>query len=79
MKITRNLDCFHHRKHRETIDIKNLSLSAVPGTAQAVWERIGMDGLVTDQRLPDAAGWGGLPTGRPVTKGEPLFPRLATS
>jgi methionyl-tRNA synthetase len=47
----------------------------VPTTAQAVWERIGLDGLVADQRLPHAAAWGGYPGGHAVTKGEPLFPR----
>ena len=49
---------------------------AIPETAQAVWERIGMVGSVHDQRLPDAAGWGRYPGGLPVTKGDPLFPRL---
>jgi methionyl-tRNA synthetase len=32
-----------------------LASPAVPGSAQAVWERIGMPGQVTDQRLPQAA------------------------
>jgi methionyl-tRNA synthetase len=53
-----------------------LASPAVPGTAQTIWERIGLDGLVTDQRLPDAATWGGYPGGRPVEKGSPLFPRI---
>ncbi len=48
---------------------------AIPATAQAVWERIGMVGAVADQRLPDAAAWGGYPGGVSVTKGEPMFPR----
>ena len=52
-----------------------LASPAVPTTAQAVWERIGLDGLVADQRLPHAAAWGGYPGGVAVTKGEPLFPR----
>ena len=52
-----------------------LASPAVPDTAQAVWERIGLSGLVTDQRLPDAAAWGGYPGGVTVTKGEPMFPR----
>ena len=46
-------------------------------TAQQVWERIGMPGQVSDQRLPDAAAWGGYPAGAPVTKGDALFPRLS--
>ncbi len=53
-----------------------LASPAIPDTAQAAWERIGMPGTVADQRLPDAAAWGQYPGGSAVTKGEPLFPRL---
>ncbi|MEL6891056.1 MAG: methionine--tRNA ligase [Actinomycetota bacterium] len=49
---------------------------AIPDTAQAVWERIGMTGRVADQRLPDAAAWGGYEADATVTKGDPLFPRI---
>lgn len=49
---------------------------ALTRASQAVWERIGMEGQVVDQRLPEAAGWGGYPGGLPVEKGKPLFPRL---
>ena len=52
-----------------------LASPAIPDTAQAVWERIGLAGAVSDQRLPDAAGWGGYSGGLTVTKGEPMFPR----
>ena len=52
-----------------------LASPAVPDTCQAVWHRLGLDGLVSDQRLPDAAAWGGYPGGLTVTKGESLFPR----
>ena len=55
-----------------------LASPAVPTAAQAVWERIGMPGAVTDQRLPGAAAWGGYPGGSPVVKGESLFPRITT-
>jgi methionyl-tRNA synthetase len=48
---------------------------AIPQTAQAVWERIGMSGNVADERLPHAAAWGGYPGGLAVSKGDPLFPR----
>lgn len=53
-----------------------LCAPAIPDTAQAVWERIGMTGSVLDQRLPDAAAWGQYPAGATVTKGDPLFPRI---
>jgi methionyl-tRNA synthetase len=52
-----------------------LASPAVPSTAQTVWERIGMSGAVTDQRLPEAARWGGYPGGAAVVKGDALFPR----
>ena len=55
-----------------------LASPAIPGTAQAIWERIGMPGAVTDQRVPDAVAWGGYPGGLPVTKGPSLFPRITT-
>jgi methionyl-tRNA synthetase len=52
-----------------------LASPAIPSTAQTVWERIGLPGAVADQRLPEAAGWGGYPGGTTVVKGDPLFPR----
>jgi methionyl-tRNA synthetase len=52
-----------------------LASPAVPATSQHVWERIGLTGQVGDQRLPDAARWGGYPGGVAVVKGDPLFPR----
>ena len=54
-----------------------LASPAIPRTAQAVWERIGFDSDIDRQRLPDAAAWGGYAGGLPVTKGDPLFPRIA--
>jgi len=56
-----------------------LASPAVPQTAQAVWERIGMSGQVSDQRLPQSAAWGGYPGGLAVEKGDPLFPRRQAS
>ena len=52
-----------------------LASPAVPATAQVIWQRLGLSGDVTEQRLPAAATWGGYPGGLPVTKGDPLFPR----
>jgi methionyl-tRNA synthetase len=48
---------------------------AMPSTAREIWRRIGLPGRPEDQRLPDAAAWGGYPGGLPVEKGAPLFPR----
>ncbi|MEY2475235.1 MAG: methionyl-tRNA synthetase, partial [Actinomycetota bacterium] len=53
-----------------------LASPAIPRAAREVWRRIGLDGSPEDQRLPEAAAWGGYPGGLPVTKGEPLFPRV---
>ncbi|MEZ5248819.1 MAG: methionine--tRNA ligase, partial [Ilumatobacteraceae bacterium] len=52
-----------------------LASPALPSTCQTVWERIGLPGRVSDQRLPDAAAWGAYPGGVSVVKGDPLFPR----
>jgi methionyl-tRNA synthetase len=53
-----------------------LASPAVPDAAQQIWQRIGLDGAVTDQRLPAAGAWGGYVPGRSVDKGAPLFPRI---
>ncbi|HRB05504.1 MAG TPA: methionine--tRNA ligase, partial [Ilumatobacteraceae bacterium] len=52
-----------------------LASPAVPDTCQTVWERLGLPGQVSDQRVPINAEWGGYPGGLAVTKGDPLFPR----
>jgi methionyl-tRNA synthetase len=52
-----------------------LVVPAMPRTAEEVWRRIGLEGAASSQRLPAAADWGRYPGGRPVTKGDPLFPR----
>jgi methionyl-tRNA synthetase len=57
-----------------------LAYPAIPATCEEIWRRIGLEGSPGDQRLPDAAAWGGYPGGLPVEKGEALFPRInATS
>ena len=47
----------------------------MPATCEELWRRLGLSGTVAEQRLPDAARWGGYPGGLPVQKGKPLFPR----
>ncbi len=54
-----------------------LASPALTSASQEIWRRIGLPGSVTDQRLPEAAGWGGYPGGLPVERGKPLFPRLS--
>jgi methionyl-tRNA synthetase len=53
-----------------------LASPALSRASQEVWRRIGMEGDVVDQRLPEAAAWGGYPGGRSVERGAPLFPRI---
>ena len=52
-----------------------LIVPAMPATANEIWRRIGLRGSALEQRLPEAAVWGGYPGGLPVEKGAPLFPR----
>ena len=52
-----------------------LASPAIPAAAAEAWRRIGLPGRPEDQRLPEAAAWGGYPGGLPVAKGDPLFPR----
>ena len=53
-----------------------LASPALTRSAQEIWRRIGLPGQVGDQRLPEAAAWGGYPGGLPVERGAPLFPRI---
>lgn len=52
-----------------------LASPALPEACAEVWRRIGLPGAPSEQRLPEAAAWGGYPGGLPVDKGSPLFPR----
>jgi methionyl-tRNA synthetase len=53
-----------------------LASPAMPASCDAIWARIGLDGTPREQRLPDAAAWGGYPGGLAVVAGDPLFPRI---
>ena len=52
-----------------------LATPALPSTCAEIWRRLGLPGTPDEQRLPDAATWGGYPGGLAVEKGAPLFPR----
>ena len=61
----------------ESLRVLALLIAPVmPDAAAGLWGRLGQAGSVEDQRLPDAAEWGGLVPGTPTTKGDSLFPRL---
>jgi methionyl-tRNA synthetase len=53
-----------------------LTFPIMPRAAGALWAQLGIAEPIEEQRLPDAASWGGLSPGTRVTKGESLFPRL---
>jgi methionyl-tRNA synthetase len=48
----------------------------MPSAAGRLWEQLGIDEGLDDQRLPRAARWGQLLPGTKTSKGEALFPRL---
>jgi methionyl-tRNA synthetase len=48
----------------------------IPNASAELWRRLGLPGTPDEQRLPDAAAWGGLPAGLTLEKGDPLFPRF---
>jgi methionyl-tRNA synthetase len=54
-----------------------LASPAIPGTSAELWRRLGLPGAPDEQRLPEAAAWGGYPGGLRVEKGDALFPRLS--
>jgi len=61
----------------ETLRILAVLIAPImPGTAERLWEQLGMTTPLAEQRLPEAARWGGLEPGTTTTKGESLFPRL---
>jgi methionyl-tRNA synthetase len=53
-----------------------LASPALSRASQEIWRRIGLPGRIEDQRLPEAAVWGGYPGGLRVERGSPLFPRI---
>jgi len=48
----------------------------MPLTSAEVWNRMGLDRISEVTDLKGDAGWGRLPVGNPVVKGDPLFPRI---
>ncbi|MFT5530400.1 MAG: methionyl-tRNA synthetase [Candidatus Poriferisodalaceae bacterium] len=53
-----------------------LATPALPESCPNIWARIGLEGDPANQGWPGCVEWGGYPGGVPVTKGDPLFPRL---
>jgi methionyl-tRNA synthetase len=53
-----------------------LAYPVMPGAAGRLWAQLGIDRALEEQRLPEAATWGGLAAGTRIRRGDPLFPRL---
>ncbi len=52
-----------------------LDFAFIPEGSHRLWEQLGCEGNIEDQRLDDLK-WGGLRSGTKVGKPEPIFPRL---
>ena len=48
----------------------------MPGAAQTIMSRVGVQGDVTNRRLDELSNWGGLVPGSNVVVSTPLFPRI---
>ena len=48
----------------------------LPTAARRAWAQLGLADPLEEQRLPDAAAWGRVPTGTQVGPGQPIFPRI---
>ena len=53
-----------------------LASPAMPSICEEIWHRIGLSGSPSDQHFSESAVWAVSTTSRPVSKGEPLFPRI---
>jgi methionyl-tRNA synthetase len=63
----------------ETLRILAVLISPIiPEAAARLWEQLGIERPLADQRVPDDVAWGGLRPGTRVTKGASLFPRVET-
>ncbi|HVH30886.1 MAG TPA: methionine--tRNA ligase subunit beta, partial [bacterium] len=50
----------------------------LPTATARVWDQLGIAVPLANQRLADAARWGGLSSGTRVRPGAPIFPRIET-
>jgi methionyl-tRNA synthetase len=56
-----------------------LAFPAMPDTTREIWRRIGMTTEIENCRIGTDTQWGLYPSGAPVVKGDPLFPRRTIS
>ena len=50
----------------------------MPSAAEAIWEQLGIEEPLADQRWVDAGAWGGLKPGTLTRSPKPIFPRIDT-
>ena len=50
----------------------------MPSAAEAIWEQLGIEEPLADQRWEDAGTWGGLKPGTHIKPPKPIFPRIDT-
>jgi methionyl-tRNA synthetase len=50
----------------------------MPTTAEKIWYQLGIDDSIAEKGYAAIENWGGLPSGKPTRKGDPLFPRIQT-
>jgi methionyl-tRNA synthetase len=61
----------------ETLRVLAIAVTPImPGAAARLWDQLGIETPLGEQRLPRDGVWGGLAPGTATTKGESLFPRL---
>ncbi|MBE0478422.1 methionine--tRNA ligase [Candidatus Aerophobetes bacterium] len=48
----------------------------IPRGAEKMWKQLGMEDILSEQKLKDAVKWGKLPFALEVKKPEPVFPRI---
>ncbi len=48
----------------------------MPVATQRMWEQLGLEGSLEEQRIDQARSWGVLQPGHPLPKGQPVFPRI---
>ncbi|MCJ7749436.1 MAG: methionine--tRNA ligase, partial [Desulfobacterales bacterium] len=64
----------------EALRIIALLLAAfMPSTSEKMWSQLGVEEDLWGQNLMENGKWGGLKSGRKVTKPIPLFPRIDPS
>ena len=50
----------------------------MPSAAEAIWEQLGVEEPLADQKWIDAGTWGGLKPGTHIRSPKPIFPRIDT-